>query len=88
LSCVRHDSVPGWVAVAHTCNPSDSGGRDQEDRGSKPAQANSSGDPTSKIGLVEWLKEKVLSNTYTHTHTHTHTHTKTVFLTVTLQPDK
>jgi hypothetical protein len=28
--------------VAHTCNPSYSDGRDQEDHGSKPAQANSS----------------------------------------------
>jgi hypothetical protein len=28
--------------VAHTCNPSYSGGRDQEDSGSTPAQANSS----------------------------------------------
>jgi hypothetical protein len=28
--------------VAHACNPSYSGGRDQEDLGSKPAQANSS----------------------------------------------
>jgi hypothetical protein len=26
-----------WVPVAHACNPSFSGGRDQEDRGSKPA---------------------------------------------------
>jgi hypothetical protein len=25
--------------VAHACNPSNSGGRDQEDHGSKPAQA-------------------------------------------------
>jgi hypothetical protein len=25
------------VSVAHTCNPSYLGGRDQEDRGSKPA---------------------------------------------------
>jgi hypothetical protein len=31
-----------WVPVAHTCNPSYSGGRDQEDQGSKPAQASSS----------------------------------------------
>jgi hypothetical protein len=30
------------VLVAHTCNPSYSGGRDQEDPCSKPAQANSS----------------------------------------------
>jgi hypothetical protein len=30
--------------VAHTCNPSNSGDRDQEDRVSKPAQENSSWD--------------------------------------------
>jgi hypothetical protein len=35
--------------VAHACNPSYSEGRDQEDRGSKPAWANSSQDPISKI---------------------------------------
>jgi hypothetical protein len=34
--------------VAHTFNPSYSGGRDQEDCGSKPAQANSLGGPISK----------------------------------------
>jgi hypothetical protein len=34
--------------VAHTCNPSYSGGRDQEDRGSKPAQENTSWDPIWK----------------------------------------
>jgi hypothetical protein len=32
----------GWGLIAHACNPSYSEGRDQEDRGSKPAQANSS----------------------------------------------
>jgi hypothetical protein len=54
------------VLVAHTCNPSYSGGRDQEDQGSKPALANSSQDlsskkkPITKIGLVEWHKVKVL----------------------------
>jgi hypothetical protein len=52
--------------VAHACNPSYSGGRDQEDLGSKLAQANSSRDPIlkkpylektlHKKGLVEWLK--------------------------------
>jgi hypothetical protein len=52
----------GWALLAHTCNPSYPGGRDQEDHGSKPAQANSSQEPISKktlsqkIGLVEWLK--------------------------------
>jgi hypothetical protein len=47
--------------VAHTCNPGYSGGRDQEDRSSKTAQANisqvpNSKKPITKIGLVEWLK--------------------------------
>jgi hypothetical protein len=53
--------------VAHTCNPSYSGGRDQEARDSKPAQANSSQDPISKHhkkGLVEWLKMKALSSNH------------------------
>jgi hypothetical protein len=36
------------VPVAHNCNPSYSGGRDQEDHSSKPAQANSFGDPISQ----------------------------------------
>jgi hypothetical protein len=40
---------------------------DQEDRNSKPAQANSLRDPISKnhsqkIGLVEWLKVRVLNS--------------------------
>jgi hypothetical protein len=37
-----------WVQVAHACNPSNSGGRDQEDGGLKPAQANSLRDPMLK----------------------------------------
>jgi hypothetical protein len=48
------------VPVAHVCNPSYSGGRDQEDRGSKPVRANSSQVSISKYltqkGLIEWLK--------------------------------
>jgi hypothetical protein len=48
------------MPVAHTCNPSYSEGRDQEDRSSKPAQANSSTRPYleksfTKIGLVKAL---------------------------------
>jgi hypothetical protein len=39
--------------VAHTCNPSYSGGRDQEDCGSKSAWANSSRDPISKIPIIK-----------------------------------
>jgi hypothetical protein len=50
--------------VAHTCNLSYSGSRDQEDDGSKPAQVNSSQDPFlgkkkkthHKKGMAEWLK--------------------------------
>jgi hypothetical protein len=46
---------------AHTSNPSYSGGRDQEDCGSRPALINSSQDPILKKihhrkGLAEWLK--------------------------------
>jgi hypothetical protein len=49
------------VPVAHTCYPRYSGGRDQEDQGSKPARATSSKRPYleknfNKKGLVEWLK--------------------------------
>jgi hypothetical protein len=52
--------------VVYTCNPSYSGGRDQEDCGLKSAQANSSTRPYLKKtlhrkGLVEWLKVKALS---------------------------
>jgi hypothetical protein len=41
------------VLVAHAGNPSYLGGRDQEDRGSKPAQANSSQDPISKKPITK-----------------------------------
>jgi hypothetical protein len=37
-----------WAPVAHTCNPSYSGDRDQEDHGLKSAWANSLQDPISK----------------------------------------
>jgi hypothetical protein len=51
--------------VAHTCNPSYSRGRDQEDRGTKSAQANSSRPHLIKTHhkkeLVELLKVKALS---------------------------
>jgi hypothetical protein len=38
----------GLVPVSHTCNPSYSGSRDQEDHSSKPAWANSPEDPILK----------------------------------------
>jgi hypothetical protein len=60
---VSQELKEGQVQVTHTYNPSYSGGRDQEDHGSKPAWANSSRDPMSKKahhkkknGVVEWLK--------------------------------
>jgi hypothetical protein len=37
-----------WVPVTHACNPSYSGGRDQEYCSSKPAQVNSWQDPILK----------------------------------------
>jgi hypothetical protein len=36
--------MSSWAPVAHAYNPSYRGGRDQEDQGSKPAQANRSRD--------------------------------------------
>jgi hypothetical protein len=53
-------SAKSWAPGAHACNPSYSGGRDQ-DYGLKPAWANSSLRPylnkaLHKKGLVEWLK--------------------------------
>jgi hypothetical protein len=51
----------------YTCNPSYSGGRDQEDCSSKPAWASSLQDSISKKTLhkkrlVEWLKVQALSS--------------------------
>jgi hypothetical protein len=53
--------------VAHACNPSYSGGSNQEDCSWKPAGANNFSrsyleKPFTKIGLVEWLKVKALSS--------------------------
>jgi hypothetical protein len=42
-----------WVPVAHACNPSYSGGRDQEDHVLKPAWANNSQDPISKKPITK-----------------------------------
>jgi hypothetical protein len=39
--------------VAHACNPSYSGGRNQEDLSLKPAWANSSQDPISKTPITK-----------------------------------
>jgi hypothetical protein len=42
-----------WAMVAHTCNLNYSGGRDQEDQGSKPALAAVSRDPILKIPITK-----------------------------------
>jgi hypothetical protein len=56
---------PGASACA--CNPNYSGGRDYEDQGVEPAQANSlrnliSKIPPQKIELLEWHKVKALTS--------------------------
>jgi hypothetical protein len=55
---IREKYTFNWEPVAHVCNPSYSGGRDQEDCGLKSAQANSSRRPYlekthHKKGLVK-----------------------------------
>jgi hypothetical protein len=56
---VQTETSNSQAPVAHTCNPSYSGGRDQENQGSKPAQSNISQDPTlkkpnTKIKGLKW----------------------------------
>jgi hypothetical protein len=45
--------VGNWASVAHACNPSYSGGRDEENHSSKSAQANSSRDLISKKPITK-----------------------------------
>jgi hypothetical protein len=45
-----------WMPVTHACNPSYSGGRDEEDHGLKPVWANS-------------LQDPILKKPFTYTHT-------------------
>jgi hypothetical protein len=59
-----HKIMMGQVLVAHACHPSYSGGRDQEDHGSKPAQVHSSQDlilkkPITKKGWWIGLRCKL-----------------------------
>jgi hypothetical protein len=53
-----------WVLVAHICNPSYSGGRDQEDHGSRfELRTRHYLEKTRhKNWLVEWLKVQALSS--------------------------
>jgi hypothetical protein len=55
--CLKNNSKP--EPVAHTCNPSYSGGRDQYDHGSKPTQANSSRAPILKTSYKKRLVERL-----------------------------
>jgi hypothetical protein len=56
----KFDHKTESLPVAHACNPSYSGGRDQEDSGSKPTQANSLQDPISKKPITKKKKKKEL----------------------------
>jgi hypothetical protein len=61
LCFVFKKSIFSGALVAHSCNPSYSRDRDQEDHGLKPARTNSFQDPIlkkpfTKKWLVEWLK--------------------------------
>jgi hypothetical protein len=46
----KNKKVFGQALVAHTCNPSYSGGRDQEDGGLRPVWVSSSQDSITKKG--------------------------------------
>jgi hypothetical protein len=52
---IKKIGISEAAPVAQAGHPSYSGGRDHEDHGSKPAQANGSRDLTQKE-LVDWLK--------------------------------
>jgi hypothetical protein len=73
---LRH--LPNQALLAHTCNPSYSGGRDQEDRDSKPAQANRLLDsifkkPVTKKagGMAQGLGPEFKPQYHTHTQKYT-----------------
>jgi hypothetical protein len=50
---IKKTRLLSQAPVAHACNPSYSEGRDQEDHGLKPAQANSSGDFISQNPITK-----------------------------------
>jgi hypothetical protein len=52
-SFIIKEYVLNWAPAAHTCNPSYSGGRDQEDHSLRSAQANGSRDPVSKKPITK-----------------------------------
>jgi hypothetical protein len=59
------------VLMAHACNPSYLGGRDQEDHGSRPAWAKSSQDPhlnQSKPGMMVHTGHPIFGETAWENH--------------------
>jgi hypothetical protein len=64
--------------VAHACNPSYPGGRDQEDQSLRLACGNSLRDPIWKISRAGGVAHGVGPEFKPQYHTHTHTHTKPV----------
>jgi hypothetical protein len=58
LPCLLKIALFSRALVAHACNPTCSGGRDQEDRGSKPPRANSSRASILKISITKKKKKK------------------------------
>jgi hypothetical protein len=60
----------GWGLVAHVCNPSYSGGRDQEDCSLKPAQANSLKDTILKKPFTKKRARGVGPEFKSQHHTH------------------
>jgi hypothetical protein len=50
---IKYKNYPSWALVAHSCNPSYSGGRDQEDHSSKPALENSLQSPILKKPIIK-----------------------------------
>jgi hypothetical protein len=53
VTFINSKELANQALVAHACNPSYSGGKDQEDHGLRPAQANISRDPISKNPITK-----------------------------------
>jgi hypothetical protein len=53
LQRATQEWIASRVPLAHACNPSNSGGKDEEDHVSMPAQVNSLRDPISKKPITK-----------------------------------
>jgi hypothetical protein len=59
---IRKIQTKTMMSQAHACNPNYLGGRNQENQGSKPDQANSSWDPVLRIPITKkgwWVAQVV-----------------------------